>query len=261
MILPGGETAAGATLVFEPTRRSSQGRVRKTATCDEDGAFVLGDLWSGLWKVTCGAAEGFVFRFNNVEIPPGATSPFTVDLTVPAGCVCGSLIDSATGALVDSGEIEWLVRVWRPGGGVYPADLRRSGAGRFSLKGIPDGRYCLSAFVPGYKRFTSSPFEIREGRTVDLGSLSLTLSGYLDLEVVDRSGMAVNYSLVYCNEKSVGNTVEENRRLTPSRQLFFDLPTGKVLIRVEPRGCVPAEKEVVLPPGQRTRLRIEVSRK
>lgn len=260
MTLPGGEHAAGAALTFEQTKRHSQQRITRKTTCDAEGVFVLGDLSSGLWKVSC-SAQGFTFRVNNVVIPPGATSPFTIDLAAPAGCVCGTLIDGATGGLVDTGDIDWLVRATRLGSVVWPADLRRPGKGRFRLQGVPEGRYTISAWVPGYEHFRSSLFEIGEGRTVDLGNLTLTPSGYLDLEVVERSGMAVNRPFVYCNGKRLGQIVEDNRHLSPNRRLFFNIPTGKVLIRVEPSGCVPAEKEVVLPPGVRTRLRIEVSRR
>jgi len=261
--LPGGAPAASATLTFESRfwKRGFSRKVENTATCDEEGVFALSGLRSGLWVVRCSTTEGSVLYFKNVVIPPGVESPYSLDLTVPGGCVCGTLIDGATDSLVDSGDVDWLVRVSNSGGWDYPAGLSRSGKGLFRLEGVPEGSYSLLAWVPGYEFYRSSLFEVRDGRTVDVGNVSLTPSGYLDLEVVDRSGLPVEHSTIYCDGKKIGIYEEKHRRMTPNRWLFYDLPTGKVLIRVEPRRCDPAEKEVVLTPGVRTPLRIEVSRK
>jgi len=122
-------------------------------------------------------------------------------------------------------------------------------------------RYYAGAWVPGYKRYLSDEFDIDEGAIVDLGHLRLTPSGYLDLEVFDDAGGPVHRPFVYCDGKQLGNIVEDNRELSRNRRLFFGLPTGKVLIRVEPNGCIPVEKKVILPPGQRTYLRVVVKRR
>lgn len=258
--LADGRPVPGAEILFEPARYTGE-RVRQETSSNENGAFFLSGLWSGMWNLTCRTPDGFTFRFNNVDIPIHVKSPFALELTVPSGCVNGFLVDGNTGAPVDTGDVDWLLRVWSLGGGIGCSDLRRRGDARFQVIGIPQGRYRLSAFVPGYKSFKTDSFEMGAGKEIDLGKLALTPAGYLDLEVVDRSGLPLERGFAaYCDGKRLGRIQEDNCRLSPSRRLFYNLPTGKVLIRVEAYGYDAEEKEIVLTPGKRTRLQMVVSK-
>ncbi|MGZ8781000.1 MAG: carboxypeptidase regulatory-like domain-containing protein [Thermoanaerobaculia bacterium] len=155
-------------------------------TTDAEGAFEIGGLAPGTYRVAFFKQEELIDRTMDVD------APGTVDLALPpTGTLRGRVLDSATGMPVR--EFAFSVepvdadpRV-RHIGGVHRGESTEDG--RFTLE-IPAGSYRVSAGSAGYT--SSEPAEVRvvehETTTIDL---PLGRGAIISGRVTDESGLPV----------------------------------------------------------------------
>ena len=162
------------------------GRSRVHVTTDTDGAFQIGGLAPGGYRLVFFKQDELIDRTVDIE------APGTVDLALPpTGTLRARVLDSATGMPVR--EFAFSVEPveadpgMRHGAGVHRGESTEDGT--FTLE-IPAGNYRVSAGSAGYT--SSEPVEVRvveqETTTIDLAlGRGATISG----RVTDESGLPV----------------------------------------------------------------------
>lgn len=107
---------------------------------------------------------------------------------VPA--VKGRVVDAATGKAI---EYAHVAVTDEKNNTVASAVVEN---GHFEIRKMRDGRFTLTIMLMGYRTYKSDPLEFRQGRTVDLGTISMEMEeSSLDEVVVTRDRNKVVYKL------------------------------------------------------------------
>ena len=140
---------------------------------------------------------------------------------VPA--VKGRVVDAATGKAI---EYAHVAVTDEKNNTVASAVVEN---GHFEIRKMRDGRFTLTIMLMGYRTYKSDPLEFRQGRTVDLGTISMEMEeSSLDEVVVTRDRNKVVYKLDRrkINASSVlsasGGTAVDVLKSTPSVRIDAD---------------------------------------
>ncbi len=246
---------AGTLLSFEGQRIPGGAGLVNAATVvtNPDGSFRVDRLRPGRWKVTAELENRkLLVSFDDLVIPPDPDDPQILNLVLPGGSVCGTLIDAGEDLPLREDGPEWWASV------VDSRSNRKLSAhcgwlqGRrgplVRLSGIPAGEYFLSVDAKGYQPFRSTPFRFSGEGEKDLGMIRLVPSGRLLIVVEDRAGNPVEVIKPFCNGKSlIGHVCSP---LGPGRFRYVGLPLGRVKIEVDASGFEPAAKTVTIDHGR-----------
>jgi RNA polymerase sigma factor (sigma-70 family) len=142
-------------------RIGTEGELRYS---DPDGQFVYDGLRAGDYEVIV-KSEGRVPFQTNVILKAGEELPLEA-LLEKGGTIEGAVLDAETGLPVVGAMISCFRPSAKPGYSVSmgPSGEVRSGEdGSFSVSGLADGKYSLSAFHPFYRRGNGVEVEIQGG--------------------------------------------------------------------------------------------------
>jgi hypothetical protein len=181
------------------------------ARTDRNGAFRLGPLPPGRYRVTA-AHEGLILRrTESIDVEPGATpAPIALDLLHGArltGRVAGPNGAPLTGARVRCAGADVEELAVRPGAlplaaeaAALPAGAAGAllsaqsavvdGRGRFALEGLPPGRYRIDVTRDGYQALAVE-VKLGAGERRDLGALALAEGFPVRGRVLDQAGAPI----------------------------------------------------------------------
>ncbi|WP_433930986.1 carboxypeptidase regulatory-like domain-containing protein [Sorangium cellulosum] len=168
----GRERLEGARItLFSPTGP-------RRATSDAEGAFTLGDLAPGQFRVTV-SRDGFAPATLRVVIagdPDRPTDLGRIDL-FEAGEVAGEVVDQRGDPVAGARVARDRVPTYLPLGPLPPGVVTTDRDGRFQLGGLPEGTAVIEAYSADLGRAESQPVQVRAGRTTDRVRIALPGDG------------------------------------------------------------------------------------
>lgn len=186
----GGVPTAGIEVVVADARGPTSGK----ATSDAEGRFRVEGLAVG--PIAATAVAGGNARGRASATLAGETPTADVTIDIGTAALRATIVDAdglpASGVwshlqhpdAVHAEESGWV-------------QLPQTGAdGRIEAAGLAPGRYTLQANEEAHAHFTSQPFDLREGATVDLGTLVLRRAVEVRGRVVDDAGSAVENAAI-----------------------------------------------------------------
>ena len=163
------------------------------ATTGADGAFTLGGLEAGRYRVSA-QAPGIGKAERDVE----AGGDRVVLVVQQTGGITGAVVD-ATGAPVRAYRVVARPQpsLSRPSAGGLGARLDvESADGRFAVDDLPPGTYVLALIAPDREPGGVSQVVVTPGEVVDVGAIRLDAGGVVRGVVVDAGGAAVAGAVV-----------------------------------------------------------------
>jgi len=186
----------------------------------------------------------------SMDLPPDALSVFqlpfkpeldreentvTLELVLPGGELCGTIVDAETGRPPVDG-LFWELVVFRSSSAVdYHSFANRvmgSCRASFRIPHVIEGYPVLLIRVHGYQDYWSSPLSLSADQALDLGKIVLHPTGIIDVEAWDERGRRLLASAISCQGKEIGRTNADNAELPDGRARYWQLPAGPVEIEV-----------------------------
>jgi hypothetical protein len=216
---------------------------------DDEGRFSLKGMAAGWWQPRVLLGKGCEVRFPIERISAKGREPVFLKLTFPDGSVRGRLFDEKTGTPFEGFAPRWWITLMdshsrEP---VSRIDGGRTGSD-FELVGIGAGEFKLEITALGYFDYRSSPFQLDEGGSLDLGEVYLSPCGVLDLAVKDVEGNPLKSPRVFCDGKFM--TERTRRYLAPGRYRYYKVPLGPSVLKVQAQGFDAREVIIELEPGR-----------
>jgi hypothetical protein len=144
----GGQPVAGAEVRATPTERSAAMMFNnQSVTADDSGAFTLGNLVAGSYRVSArkGGLVGQTPQVVGVASGAGADS---VEIAVSTGGVVSGTVKSSDGKPVAGARVSLLARNFFGGSGENSA--RSDAKGAYRIEGVLPGDFRLHATADGY---------------------------------------------------------------------------------------------------------------
>ena len=237
-------------------RSQSPGERRKTTT-DFEGRFRLEELQPGTYQL--GVAHHGRGLIHNEVVSLASDRELLVEIETAA--IVGSVVDSATGAPVDSAIVS-LLQLLNTGGEGSKFSLSSDAQGLFQHDTLPGGRFRLLVQRDGYQA-TERTIEAPAGGTSTV-RVELEPAAGLDVVATLSSGATPRY-ITLLGSDSAGRQFTETRAGFARGTPFPTLPAGEwnLLVSgtgggvVETRVTVPSEPlQVALPAAGRLRVRV-----
>jgi hypothetical protein len=220
-----------------------------SCSTDEEGRFSLKGVAPGCWQPRVLLGQGCEVRLPVERIAGQGREPVHLKLVFPGGSVRGRLFDEKTGKPFEGYAPRWWITLEdsRSREPVSRIDGGRTGSD-FELVGIGAGEYRIEITALGFFDYRSSPFQLEEGASLDLGELALSPCGVLDIAVKDGEGKPLLAPRVFCDGKFMS---ERTRRyLGPGRYRYYKVPLGSSVLKVQARGFDAREVIIELLPGR-----------
>jgi hypothetical protein len=239
--------------------RSFLGHVVARVEAGPDGRFARGGLPPGDWLVVARGAQGGRGGKWVRLAPDGAEALAPVQLIRGAHAVRGRLRRGDGTPMAG-----WALLAWAPRARAedddepamrIPVDL--DAEGRFSVKGLPEGRASLTAHQPGVCVATSPWFEVPSEGTIELASPEeVSVSGRLVSREDGRPVVGAEVALRGAGER--GGSVRSSARTDVEGRWRSSRTRGESTVRVTAEGFVPAMW--ILEPGRPDPEEVRLSR-
>lgn len=166
-------------------------RNRNTFKAAEDGAFELGGLDAGTWKLVVSAA-GFAQSDPVLVDTPRDESAGPVQITLsPSATVTGIVLDTADLPVANAKvalQLGLAERMTSQQAGGGPTAFTDSD-GKFTLKDLNPGTLVVVASMDGFASSAAEPVDVAAGQTIGDVTLRLRLGGSISGEVFDNEGV------------------------------------------------------------------------
>ena len=257
VIDPLGAAKAGLRLRIVPDGASSPEGAPPVfeAVTDENGAFQVQGLWPGRFQVEALRASGSPILLPQLWVPPGRMDPVIYRVVFRDGCVTGTLLDGVRGVPVGiDGEVRgWSVKLLSLATGEYVSRCKPGmGTGAFRLDCSSPGAYRVHVEGEGYLPFDSEEIVLQGVCCMDVGVLSLTPCGLLDLRVTAPSSETVRDCWIQCD----GKRYRPCRILPNGNARFSGLPLGRITVTVGGEGYYEQDLDVLLLAGETQEARV-----
>lgn len=215
-------------------------------TTDPGGRIDLTGFVPGPWRFMAVMPDGGEAELPRVDIAPGSSSPYIIDVVIPSGEIRGVFHDSLSGKPFGETEPRWWVHLFDDIEEDYITAIRHGRGSRFRLFGVNGGRYKLKLRARGYRSQETHLFDLAEGQKLDLGRIEMTPLGTLDLKVVDRYGKSIKYYNLSCPGRQ---TDVSSWWGVQGRKFESGFPLGKCTITISADGYREKEFHVHFEPG------------
>lgn len=216
-----------------------EGRARWiTGRTDENGAFVIGGFKPGRWTVRIKRIDGGQLSAPDIIIPADPEIPYRHDFAILVGEVTFGLFNRATNLIPGEDDAPLMFAILKTGSDevqalLYDAPFQESN----TIAGLEPGDYYLKSFSTGYEDYQSDPFTLKEGQTINLGTIVLEPKGMLTLEVVDENGNPIQHALA--SFPGISSLSSKSFELAPGQFRYFGLPKGQASVTVKAFGFKP----------------------
>lgn len=243
LVRVGGTAVAGAEVVVSDGRGIGSGR----AVTNEEGRFTVEGLAIGRVSVT--ATSGSTARGTASVVIPD--EPPTADVTIDIGTATfRARIVGADGTPL-SGVFSNLESPDAVGGGnTRWSPLPQTGAdGQIVASGVTPGRWRLRATEAAHAHFLSDPFDLVEGGTVDLGTVTMRRAAEIRGRVTNDAGAVVENATASVKRPNGEPVFFFSIATTGSdgRFVLRGIEAGSYRLRVEALGHAPYEAPLDVP--------------
>ncbi len=256
-----GAPIAGTWIRAIPKVTTRPDQLGITAWSGEDGEFDLPGLLPGEYQVGLqrDAKHGWKFaRKPGPQIVATGTRNVEFQVPVPGGVLRGKVVAKRTRLPVLEFGVSLYERVlFVPRRKKYDYFENDNGAFRFDTPKA--GTYFLDVWADNYAVFRTKEFEVKQGQTIDVGTIALGEPGSLHGTVRDHEGKPVAWCRVYVlagNFKSNYNPPFTNRS---GRYDIQGLTPGTyTLFAVSPQHPLAIRRKIEVREGVRSRVNVEL---
>lgn len=184
-----------------------------SATTGPDGSYRIADLEPGPYEMfVSGRLPPEMTRVGRFEVADGPESVH--DVRLPGGAIRGRVLDGERAENGRAGDAPLdlaIVLAYRVDGGTdeFAGKVFTDAEGRYEFPYLADGRYDVYAHASreAYGQERIGDLEIREGRAIEAGDVTLRLGGVLDIVVRDELGTPLARAAIELVDES-GDVVE-----------------------------------------------------
>ncbi|MBS2030765.1 MAG: carboxypeptidase regulatory-like domain-containing protein [Deltaproteobacteria bacterium] len=196
-------------------------RLNKTVTTDAEGAFKIGELPPGEYKLDASAGEMAAETLGPIPLGAGEQIGGLVLQLVQTGSVSGQVLDAATRGPVPNALLT--------AGG---ASAATGDDGSFDLRGLPPGEATLSVACAGYVS-SSTHITVPRGKKQTGVTLVLTRAAHVAGTVSRSDGTPVAGAMVFAERYDFGAVADASVLGTTADDGTFagDVAPGRVTLR------------------------------